>query len=568
MSIGTAVDEVPFLVDNYIPMIKGTLHKFINLKKCYEEYSRLQTSSMNSIKKTCLFGNLFEINPNHHKFRTIFNRINAFNTNIIDIYNKNNEYYVDDKCDAVSFSLYRASNEGPSEKKFQYVISTLLNALKTARKLRGTNIVVKIYLSFNSTMMKEEEYDDTTLYALKIVYSVLNNLLTLGNVELHHIFQPNLLEPDSLESNYEIIGRQRLFRFLPMVDGTTRYLIAKDIDSVIMETDIVILDKVRKNPKNKMTYINIYHKELGKYGLDPEDIDYYYTTLNDRRWKTDYSDWNYSFLQKFCRYNDSLPIDNRVNTKDYELIRGNYKFSWTNEQYNGNILYRPPWFFTFLFLNRDINMSMNVPAGVVYLNTEILTLDYFNNVYKFVRDRVDLIKSQVRGDPDVFHDVNKAFNIGFDEIFLANLFTFLNARERSYVSRFIELPASQQIGYASSTVEPDSTIFVYWDSPEQEHFENIEINLGDPDTLLTPEYTSQFNSYKTPFDYSTEDMIKFLGGKKKKKSSVRKPIATIKKTTGVHKPIGTIKRKSSGGNPIKTIKKKSSGRKTQRRKLP
>lgn len=504
-------------VSNLIPLLREEMDEVANLKSCYEVYNEIMTMDIREIRnKKCFMGNLVNKEGSEMKYEIMVKKLNAFDTTIVDIYNKNPGLYKNGKCNCISYSLYRNKRGGVStDKIYDYTIKTLLNILKSAKTIRSELFVIKIYLSFNVLMLNEGEYREELKTDLRIIYSILEELLRVGNVELHHVYQPNLLEDMSLESNYEIIGRQRLFRFLPMIDGTCEYVMVRDIDSILQKQDIEFLNGIIGNPYIKLEYIDFYGLQLGSFEIDYEEI-YSELKRTDEKSMT-YSGNNKKIVNNITKLNQRLSEDEKIETKDLVEIDSEMVVEWNIDSCSGNVYTLPPWIFSYWFLNRDFNISLIIPAGLFWLDSKILNRDFFNNVYRFVKERIERILVKIAFDKETYNLISILLNTGFDEIFLSNLFGFLTMKEREIVEQFISIPESQEVGFSSPTVNDFNGLYVPFVKHEEKRFNKIDLNT----TSVLSEYSRRINSFLSEYRLLDDNTIEYFGGRKTKKT-VRK----------------------------------------------
>lgn len=319
-----------------------------------------------------------------------------------DVYTFNRKNYSEPrlKPTCLSYSLYVPSEEFGFDLNLDYAIKSLLNLLKTCQiiqtEIYGENesrqlpIIVRLYVNPSIFLVSEKTKENR----FDLTLSILNELLSFKFFEYHQIYIPNFKKTNVME-------RQRMFRFFPVFDDRLSITCSKDIDSVITQFELQNIRSFFFDTECQLFFIDIY---------------------NDMNWKGD--DPN---NEEETNMIINLDPDDETETAVFKK-----KFMKPN----------PNWLYLYQQINFKTKFKYQVPAGLFMLKSDIISLEYFvetfNNVSTTIKSIIDSfyditkMDAAERKNPLLYNllddyfkqdlEERNMFYVGFDEIFLMNLF--------------------------------------------------------------------------------------------------------------------------------------------------
>lgn len=397
-------------IDN-IPLLKH-IETPNTLETCLNVFKKLEESDTELIEKNCFIpfrvsGTDFKIN----KYDGLFGKT-------FDIFTFNPKNY-DNEMNPISlsYSLYAkldqtADNSTPNLLK--YSVSSLLNLLKTCNIVkefrRNINtldksvdilfpnrkpFIIRLYANPNVFIPNEKaktnaDYDKTQ--------SILKKLLEFPFFEFHQIFIPNFSEKYAIE-------RERFFRFFSIFDESVSIAACKDIDSVITNFEL----------ENLYTFLNDNSKKLMYYDF--------------------YSEKNSKAI-------------NRNNTTNADIIKSELEGN-TGKCKKTSVLEKfarlhPAWLHQYQLIFYNTTFKYQIPAGLFAVKKGTISLTKFIETLNLIIENIQKIYSKINDrefmnrlekiDWYSFNNLNLSikiniFEIGFDEIFLMNLFQSLSKEE-------------------------------------------------------------------------------------------------------------------------------------------
>jgi hypothetical protein len=472
-------------IDN-IPLLKQ-IETPNTLEICLNLFRKLEDSDTELIEKNCfspfrVSGIDFKINKYDRLFDKTFD-IFTFNPK-----NYNNE--INPIC--ISYSLYAKldqTSNNTTPNLLKYSISSLLNLLKTCNVIKeftrnistidkSINIlfpnrkpfIIRLYANPNVFIPSEKtknniDYDRTQ--------SILKKLLEFPFFEFHQIYIPNFSEKYTIE-------RERFFRFFSIFDESISIAACKDIDSVITHFEL----------ENLYTFLNDNSKKLMYYDF--------------------YSEKNSMASNRNNRINaDIIKLELEGNTGKCKKTQVLQKFASLH----------PSWLHQYQLIFYNTLFKYQIPAGLFAVKKDTINLTKFIETLNLVMENIQKIYSKIfdlefmnkleKIDWYSFHNLNssikikQAFEIGFDEIFLMNLFQSLSKEqvveiitiEQSYYVPKLSYYFNKSSLNASEkySLEPHSNDYI---TP----FKQDEESIYYTPILITP--NSEFN--KIVKDYFSE----------------------------------------------------------------
>lgn len=309
--------------------------KEFNIDSCLEIFNELPRirGELTTLREPKCYAGVFIKDDLPYR---IVNYENLFDSPTFNIYNFNSANYSKlTKC--LSYSLYRIFD-------FDYSISMLLNLIQTCNFLKDSHsdLLVRLYISHNLFLLKPDEtHGDKLIYVL----TILDELLKFPFFELHQVFIENL---HSISLIPEIIEKQRLFRFMALVDPTIDACYSKDIDSIITETEIEAFERFFHDDRFLISYYNYY--------------------------------------QLF--HNNSTVIKNAIYTDFLNIEKYDDDFFEIMEQFQD----KPEWFAIYQNAFPKPMLKHKIPAGLFMVKRGVITIDKFRETYELLVSNYHKIK--------------------------------------------------------------------------------------------------------------------------------------------------------------------------------
>jgi len=390
---------------------KSRLNFESTLESCFKVFSELEKDG-ELIEKECFAP--FRVGQTDFKIEKYDD---MFSSTVYDVYTYKKDNYEtlyggprDNIC-CFSYSLYaKIGVETRKDGLLNYSISNLLNLVKTCeiledfmknRYLSMPYIIVRLFANPN-VFIPDEKFKNHSDF--KATCGILKRLFEFPFFEFHQIYIPKFSE------NF-FIERERFFRFFSLFDSRLKITVSKDIDSVITQFEL----------ENLLLFSNDKDKSLLFYDIYI-DTDF---CLKENQFRKRIFDDDKVFLKLF---------DEKIETEENRI------FELSCVYVNAN----PPWLKDYQRIFYDKILNYKIPAGLFVVKNKLLNFEIFkssldlvlsnlNRLYSKIYDKKFMENLRITNHQDYDYIITNLkptenfviTEIGFDEIFLANLFNFV-----------------------------------------------------------------------------------------------------------------------------------------------